>query len=180
VKAKTSKTEPSRESRYGFVNKLSGQPINRSRQGKLTEASEETANDPILKRSPFNSPTLDDFVCLITTHYVPQEELRLALSSCSRISNSRICGAWVAVLPELTAEGSPEDALSVSVKALGSSIIHYHAKISQSAPNTAEAYGVALQKVRKGLMERRNSFQAGLTGAIMCLSLTEVLISFSK
>lgn len=104
--------------------------------------------------------------------FVPQEELSSILQDSKDVP--RICGAWVGVLPELVQHRRPHSdrALSLSIEALFSGVT------VKPCAASIQAYNAAIEAVREAITPPKHlKNTAEVATAIMCLTLSEVLLS---
>ena len=119
----------------------------------------------------FSGPRYGNRIKSIMDAFVPQEELSCILQDSKHVP--RICGAWVGVLPKIVqhCHAASDCALSLSIEALLSSVTlkPYAASI--------QTYNAAIAAVRKAItLPKHLGFTAEIATAIMCLTLSEVLI----
>ncbi|KAF4890689.1 hypothetical protein CGCF415_v011885 [Colletotrichum fructicola] len=102
------------------------------------------------------------------------------MSSNSALSQSRICGAWVEVLPGLVgADGRHDGPLSSAIKALGISLIARGPSGRAPVHEAIAAHSSALKAVGRLLPHANddpNNYDE-ISAAIMCLFLSEVCIA---
>lgn len=117
---------------------------------------------------------LCDVVSLCVQNFIPASELP-HLSSSTEPSLSRICGAWMEVLPSLV--GTPDDRfLSPAIVALGVSIVAKGHNGWAPIPDAFEARCVALRNLHVHIQQGYNSSFNTLAASMMCLFLAEVRI----
>ncbi|KAH7131061.1 N-terminal fungal transcription regulatory domain-containing protein [Dactylonectria macrodidyma] len=122
---------------------------------------------------------LSDIVSLCAQNFVPESELVLS-SSNPTISQSRICGSWIEVLPSLIEKAEHRDLLSSAIKALGVSIVARGRDGRAPVSDALEAQGRALQALQDAIRHcAAPSFNA-LAAAMMCLYLSETMIPSSR
>lgn len=114
-----------------------------------------------------------DQVELIITAFIPPEEHPSDSEGLNNVP--RICGAWVAVLPQLVRAGDGSDrVLPLAVAAFSSCLT------SKRDTGSLQIYNAALEAVRTDLSPGRRTLDATLIAAVMCLTLTEVSIAASQ
>ena len=113
-----------------------------------------------------------DVVSLCAVNFIPASELSY-VSNFTSTSLSRICGAWVGVLPSLLSTPD-EDFLFPAVKALGMSIVARghdgRAPISDALEARCSALNVLHTTIGRAPDRSFNS----LAAAMMCLYMSEV------
>ncbi|OBT77160.1 hypothetical protein VF21_05052 [Pseudogymnoascus sp. 05NY08] len=116
----------------------------------------------------------DSLVGLVITSYIPENELPFI---CDNSDNSRyrICGSWMEVLPELTAQIHQDSILRSAMKALATSILASTPHQSPSNLDPTQHYYAAIRALRIGIAARDPASHAEVAASIMCLSLTEVM-----
>jgi hypothetical protein len=113
---------------------------------------------------------LDGDIQLIVQHYAPVDKT-LAESNPFR---SQICGAWVEVLPLLSATKRNKRFLLSAIKTLATAIRHYSLGNELCQPQILEMYCDSLRLMGKALEEARGAFQIEHSAAIMCLAVIDV------
>lgn len=175
VEAKRSRRTPVFKS---FLPRPACAPSSHGLTGALL-SKDETALSPAVAgvcdssriRSPLSSDGLtniQEMVDLTLRTYVPLEELD---SLCS----PRICGSWVAALPELTTNVSREFAgcLDSAVSTLALSIIAHRSQEDLFQVALAR-YENSIRYLVDSLAEVGDSYRNELVAAVMCLALSEV------
>lgn len=117
-----------------------------------------------------------ELTTLIAHHYIPKHE-SLLLSSDRCTSLSRICGAWVEVLPLLDNPSRYYDILHAAMKALTLSLT---TRGASRMPDYLETYSSVLHALHGALSTNSGIFAADLASASMCLTLCEVCIVVEK
>ena len=119
---------------------------------------------------------IQDMVRLIMQNFMPEAEL-VGLSQ-DKLTQPRICGNWVEVLPMLSIGGQGQ-ALPSSIICLAASISHLRQKSYSSHAMLLEKYGSAMRLLRKELAHPYTDVSScdEVAAAIMCLTLTEVRAS---
>ncbi|OCK73910.1 hypothetical protein K432DRAFT_410311 [Lepidopterella palustris CBS 459.81] len=123
-------------------------------------------------------PSLDHITTFVVRSFAPDEELAFLFSTEST-SQSRICGAWVEVLPMLVGNGVRNSALIPAVKALAVSILTRGPNRKASVLDGVHAHVSALRPLREAIHGAGNFFQGDLATAIMCLLLAELILPIS-
>ncbi|KAH8800369.1 hypothetical protein F5884DRAFT_549580 [Xylogone sp. PMI_703] len=121
---------------------------------------------------------LCDVISLCAQNFIPENELSLS-SNTSSLSQSRICGTWIEVLPSLAGNGGNEY-LDSAIKALGISIVARGSEGRAPASDALEAQCSALQALQKNIKHASKSAFNELAAAIMCLFLSEMLLPTSS
>lgn len=117
-----------------------------------------------------------EMTALIAHHYIPKHESFL-LSSGRCASLSRICGAWVEVLPRLDNPSRHYDILHAAMKALTLSLT---TRGTSRMPDYLETYSSVLHAFHGALSTNSRFFAADLAAASMCLTLSEVRVILEK
>jgi hypothetical protein len=175
----TTNTKTAKESRSLRVqHRLETEPLD-SFNGVIEEKSQQGIT-PLLPPFKIATPAqllpagLDDVVSLIFQQYVPDQEISL-MSPGSDISQSRICGCWIEVLPALVAgREKNEVVLSAATRTLCISILNKDSAQRGLSLDFTEAYCSALSLLRRGLPASQGSLYAEFVAASMCLTLAEV------
>lgn len=117
---------------------------------------------------------LSDIVSLCAQNFIPANELSLSSSELAN-SQSRICGAWIEVLPTLV--NKREDyILHSAIRAFGTSILASGSDGRATVSEALEAQCEALHFLRGRISQANTSSFNELAAAIMCLFLSEVRI----
>ncbi|KFZ09954.1 hypothetical protein V501_05397 [Pseudogymnoascus sp. VKM F-4519 (FW-2642)] len=121
-----------------------------------------------------DQPNWDNLIGLVITSYIPENELPFI---CDNSDNSRyrICGSWMEVLPELTAQTHQDCILRPAMKALATSILASTSHENPSHLDPTQHYYAAIRALRIGIVARDSASHAEFAASIMCLSLTEVM-----
>ncbi|KAH9240611.1 hypothetical protein K456DRAFT_1758677 [Colletotrichum gloeosporioides 23] len=155
----------------------SGQRKKRPRQNR--RPNNNTSQKPIPPTRALTWP-LSDVLSLCVQNFVPANELG-SMSSNSALSQSRICGAWVEVLPALVgANGRHDGPLSSAIKALGISLIARGPSGRAPVHEAIAAHSSALKAVGRLIPHANddpNKYDE-ISAAIMCLFLSEILHAF--
>lgn len=109
-------------------------------------------------------------ISIIIENFTPAQEVLLVNSESGTAAclNSRVCGAWVTLLPNIVALSSEHlNVLQFAIKSLGYSIL---GKVSQAL----EAYGETLRSLNDVLDIAEEGSLANLLAVMLCLSMTEV------
>ncbi|KAH8879293.1 hypothetical protein GQ53DRAFT_756106 [Thozetella sp. PMI_491] len=127
---------------------------------------------------PSPSMPLVHVIALVVRCYVPDPEVQLLFPELA-VSQPRICGAWVEVLPQLIGSGRDDEALEAAVKCLGVAIMS--GGPIRKAPISAglEAYGLALRSLGQGLQKADGAMADNLAASVMCLLLAELILPTS-
>ncbi|KAI3539241.1 hypothetical protein CABS03_12331 [Colletotrichum abscissum] len=154
----------------------SGQRKKRARQSRTPNPASQRPKPPT---RALTWP-LSDVLSMCIQNFVPANELG-SMSSTSKPSQSRICGAWVEVLPGIVGtDGRHDGPLSSAIKALGISLMARGPKGRAPVHEAIEAHSSALKAVGY-LIPRANDDPNNYTeisAAIMCLFLSEILHAF--
>ncbi|KAK4078114.1 uncharacterized protein Triagg1_3130 [Trichoderma aggressivum f. europaeum] len=114
----------------------------------------------------------DYLISVIIESFTPAQERSLVrtVDGTAACLDSRVCGSWVTLLPEIAARSLLHPAvLQFAIKSLGYSIL-------RKTPLALEAYGETLSLLKSTLtMARKVSFEE-LLAIILCLTLAEVLL----
>ncbi|KAK1713018.1 hypothetical protein BDP67DRAFT_403439 [Colletotrichum lupini] len=149
----------------------SGQRKKRTRQSRTPNPASQRPKPPT---RALTWP-LGDVLSMCIQNFVPANELG-SMSSTSKPSQSRICGAWVEVLPGIVGtDGRHDGPLSSAIKALGISLMARGPKGRAPVHEAIEAHSSALKAVGC-LIPRANDDPNNYTeisAAIMCLFLSE-------
>lgn len=121
----------------------------------------------------------DNLIGLVVRSYIPENELPFIWDN-SDNSRSRICGFWVEVLPELTAQTHQDCILPSAMKALATSILASTPHQSPSSLDSTKHYYAAIRALRIEIAARNPVSHAEFAASIMCLSLTEVFSFYHK
>ncbi|KAF3797949.1 hypothetical protein GCG54_00003848 [Colletotrichum gloeosporioides] len=150
----------------------SGQRKKRPRQNRRPN---NTSQKPIPPTRALTWP-LSDVLSLCVQNFVPANELG-SMSSNSALSQSRICGAWVEVLPGLIGgDGRHDGPLSSAIKALGISLVARGPSGRAPVHEAIAAHSSALKAVGRLIPHANddpNNYDE-ISAAIMCLFLSEV------
>ncbi|KAH7417884.1 hypothetical protein BKA64DRAFT_653068 [Cadophora sp. MPI-SDFR-AT-0126] len=130
------------------------------------------------------SPTSRDDILIqtIIENFTPFHEIGLInVGDKSAVSlNSRMCGAWVTLLPDLFAQSAAEaGVLCIATRALGTAI---SGRTNRDAGLISEALDLVcggLQALRAVLGEPQNVCDVEVLAASMCFNITEVLLGTS-
>lgn len=114
---------------------------------------------------------LEDDIQFIVQHYAPVDSNAPAESN---PFHNQICGAWVDVLPLLSAAKRNKQFLSSAIKTLATALRHYSLGNELCQPQILEMYCDSLGHMGKALEEARGAFQIEHGAAIMCLAVTDV------
>lgn len=109
-------------------------------------------------------------VSIIIENFTPAQEVLLVNSGSGTAAclNSRVCGAWVTLLPDIVALSSVHlNVLQFAIKSLGYSVL---GKVSE----TLEAYGETLRSLNDVLGVAGEGSLEDLLAVMLCLSMTEV------
>lgn len=114
---------------------------------------------------------LEDDIQFILQHYAPVESNAPAESN---PFHNQICGAWVEVLPLLSATRRNKPFLLSAIKTLAAALRHWNIGNELGEPQILEMYGASLARMGKALEEAQYGFQVEHSIAIMCLAVTDV------
>lgn len=117
---------------------------------------------------------LCDVISLCAQNFVPANELPILSSEPAR-SQSRICGAWVEVLPDLAGRKGNEY-LHSAIRAFGVSILARGFGSCVPISDVLEAQCTALHALQKFIQHNSTSSFNEIAAAIMCLFLSEMLL----
>ncbi|KAL6825768.1 hypothetical protein J3E69DRAFT_334991 [Trichoderma sp. SZMC 28015] len=114
----------------------------------------------------------DYLISVIIENFTPAQERSLvrATDGTAACLDSRVCGSWVTLLPEIAARCLVHpNVLQFAIKSLGYSIL-------RKTPQALEAYGETLSLLKSSLaMAGEVSFEE-ILATILCLTLAEVLL----
>ncbi|KAK0758285.1 hypothetical protein N5P37_008681 [Trichoderma harzianum] len=114
----------------------------------------------------------DYLISVIINNFTPAQERSLVrtVDGTAACLDSRVCGSWVTLLPEITARSLVHpDVLQFAIKSLGYSIL-------RRTLQALEAYGETLCLLKSSLaMAGEVSFEE-ILATILCLTLAEVLL----
>ncbi|KAL7953035.1 hypothetical protein V8C34DRAFT_297959 [Trichoderma compactum] len=114
----------------------------------------------------------DYLISVIIENFTPAQERSLVrtVDGTAACLDSRVCGSWVTLLPEIAARSSVHpNVLQFAIKSLGYSIL-------RKTPQALEAYGETLSLLKSSLaMAAEVSFEE-ILAIILCLTLAEVLL----
>ncbi|KAH8667685.1 hypothetical protein BGZ61DRAFT_461053 [Ilyonectria robusta] len=169
-----------------FRDPLTPRPPSSERKGIQTKRRNKPAKKPHASTQPiFNhSPTtisrtlswpLSDIISLCAQNFVPECELVFA-SSNPAVSQSRICGSWIEVLPSLIQKEEHQHLLSLAIKALGVSIVARGSDGRAPVSDALEAQCGALHALRDTIRHYTSSSFNALAAAMMCLYLSEMMV----
>ncbi|KAG7428974.1 putative AC transposase [Fusarium oxysporum f. sp. raphani] len=94
-------------------------------------------------------------------------------------SLSRICGAWMEVLPSLLGNTANNNLLAPAIKALGVSIVARGHNGRAPIPDALQAQCVALHTLQGNICHTKDSSFNALAASMMCLFLSEILLPTS-
>ncbi|TAQ91390.1 hypothetical protein B7494_g312 [Chlorociboria aeruginascens] len=159
--------------------------LNRHVHGKRIPHTPSLGNEEMIFRCPsptstsLNRISLEEITASVVWHYTPECELPW-LFTASSTSESRICGAWVEVLPSITGHGCNEQVLPSAIKAFAVSILNKGLGHGLWKSDAIQAYGSALRALNKGLLAAMKTHRLELAAAIMCMALAELMFPSSK
>ena len=105
---------------------------------------------------------------------MPTEERVLSMTL--PVSQPRICGSWVEVLPDLSSTAKERhSALESAIRAFGMSVTHASSGALVVAPESSHAYYLAIRALRASFDLSAGRFRADLAAAIMCLGMAELM-----
>lgn len=163
--------DPERQGARAKEHNRSGPKI--APQETCVPSSISIANGQDPFRSSIGRPLPHDLIDLVVRCYVPDDEVPFLSDNLAQ-SRSRICGAWVEVLPNLSAQQDHNLVLSSAVNALAISILHHKMGPQSREISCSEALYSAIRALRKGFATSDGSFHAEFAAASMCLALAEV------
>jgi hypothetical protein len=120
---------------------------------------------------------LRDIISLCAQNFIPASELCLS-SSDPAITQSRICGSWVEVLPVLIDKGEKEY-LNLAIRAFGASILASGCDGRAPVSDAVEAQCLALHSLQESIHQASASSFSEVAATIMCLFLSEVMTTMS-
>ncbi|KAH7119193.1 N-terminal fungal transcription regulatory domain-containing protein [Dactylonectria macrodidyma] len=153
----------------------------RTKRKKLKQHADTTEQRAL---TPGLAPTraicwpLRDVISFCVQNFAPASELPL-LSDDPKVSQSRICGSWIEVLPELVGRGE-SNLLPLAIRALGASIAARGCDGWAPISDALEANCSALTTLQGALSRTRVSPSDELAAAVMCLFLSEKLLPTSN
>ncbi|KAH7123214.1 N-terminal fungal transcription regulatory domain-containing protein [Dactylonectria estremocensis] len=121
---------------------------------------------------------LSDIISLCAQNFVPESELVLS-SSNPAVSQSRICGSWIEVLPSLIEKEEHQYLLHSAIKALGVSILARGRDGRAPVSDALEAQGGALQALQDAIRHCAAPCFNALAAAMMCLYISEIMVPSS-
>jgi len=119
----------------------------------------------------------DYFIKVVIEHFTPVQEIPLVntANGIAACLDSRLCGAWVTLLPELAARSSQDsDVLKYAIEALGYAILGQINNEEDLVAKALEARGKTLRSLQKVLVSAQQAPLEQLLATILCLFLTEV------
>lgn len=119
-----------------------------------------------------------DVISFCAQNFVPVAELTRFSTDLS-ISEPRICGSWIELLPTLLSIRKTEWLLSLAIQALGTSIVARGHDGRAPIPDALKIQGAALRALREAVSHADSSSFNGLAAATMCLFLSEVVASMN-
>ena len=114
---------------------------------------------------------MDDFITVVVRGCVPDHKHELALPG----NASRVCGAWVEVLPDLLGSGT-NTTLSSAIKAFAVSILSGGPVRTAPMSMGLEAKSLALTSLRKALRVAGKTYSDELAATVMCVLFSELFI----
>lgn len=118
-------------------------------------------------------PPWDDLLRLVVQSYIPEDEVT-SVTDFSDSKRSRICGSWMAVLPNILGKSDRDCVLRATIKALATSILSQNPQMGGSPLVSVQSYDAAIQALRKGFTVSGYAFHAVFIAAVMCIALAEV------
>jgi hypothetical protein len=118
------------------------------------------------------APAIQDAANLIIRSYVPEDEIP-CLSQIQDVQ-PRVCGGWVATLPELLIVGGSDEVLPAAVKTLALSIAFKYPHHRSTNPTIWQSYGSTVELLQRSLSRRSSVCNGEHLASMMCLTLTEV------
>lgn len=120
-----------------------------------------------------NRPISDEHINTIIKAYMPGVD-GSAINLRSNKNEPQICGAWVEVLPHLSATGDPNSILAKAINALFASVVQRGHGQSTGAPDPIQAYHSSILSLRRAFCIPESQNKAELAATMMCLCLAEV------
>ncbi|KAM6487459.1 hypothetical protein HDV62DRAFT_349952 [Trichoderma sp. SZMC 28011] len=114
----------------------------------------------------------DYLISVIIENFTPAQERSLVrtVDGTAACLDSRVCGSWVTLLPEIAARSLVHpDVLQFAIKSLGYSIL-------RKTPQALEAYGETLCLLKSSLAMAGEVSHEEILAIILCLTLAEVLL----
>ncbi|KAL7914001.1 hypothetical protein GGI35DRAFT_439198 [Trichoderma velutinum] len=114
----------------------------------------------------------DYLISVIIENFTPAQERSLVrtVDGTAACLDSRVCGSWVTLLPEIVARSLVHpDILQFAIKSLGYSIL-------RKTPQALEAYGETLCLLTSSLARAGEVSFEEILAIILCLTLAEVLL----
>ncbi|KAF7541313.1 hypothetical protein G7054_g675 [Neopestalotiopsis clavispora] len=112
---------------------------------------------------------------MIVRSYVPRSEM--AFLTQAQETQPRICGGWVATLPELIIDFGKSTVLPAAVRTLALSIASKQAQHTVKFATLWQSYGSTLGLLRQSLRHDHGTYNCEHLAAMMCLTLTELLVN---
>ena len=126
--------------------------------------------------SPIFKPSADDLTEIVKQQYMPSGDSEDPTKTDTfGIGKSRICGAWVGVLPNLLHATHNPQVLWKAMTVLANTVVSPNPRLSH-VEASLHNYHAAVTMVRRNLAIIPCSIE--LIPAVMCLALVEVLLSF--
>ena len=116
---------------------------------------------------------LEDDIKVIVQNYTPVNSNAPAESN---PFHNQICGAWVEVLPLLSATKGNKQFLLSAIKTLATALRHHNLGNELHQPQILEMYCNSLGQMGKALEEAKGAFQIEHGAAIMCLAVADVSV----
>jgi hypothetical protein len=118
------------------------------------------------------APAIQDAANLIIRSYVPEDEMPW-LSQIHDVQ-PRVCGGWVATLPELLMLGGSNEVLPAAVRTLALAITSRYPYQRPTHPTIWQSYGSTVKLLQQNLGSCVRGCNGGYLASLMCLTLTEV------
>lgn len=118
------------------------------------------------------APAIQDAANLIIRSYVPEDEIPW-LSQIHDVQ-PRVCGGWVATLPQLLIGGRSTQVLPAAVKTLALAISSKRLYQRPTSPTIWQSYGSTVQLLQQRLGRGGGVYNGEYLASLMCLTLTEV------
>ncbi|KAG8352488.1 hypothetical protein FVEN_g9564 [Fusarium venenatum] len=124
------------------------------------------------------APAIQDAANLIIRSYVPENEIPWL----NQIQDTqpRICGGWVATLPELLVVSGSDELLPAAVKTLALAIASKRSQLRVISPTLWQSYGSTVKLLQQSLSRCGGSCNNEHLAAMMCLTLTELVGGSNK
>lgn len=139
---------------------------------KRPRHKQRNQNSQDLRLTRTLAPAVQDAANLIIRSYVPENEI--AWLGQVQDAQPRVCGGWVATLPELLAFSSSSQILPAAVKTLALAIASKYPAQRPTNPTIWQSYGSTVRILQQSLGNRVGVCNGQYLASLMCLTLTEV------